>query len=234
MSFPYQTIDVPGASALEVFWNLKREGRTQGFTPVIVGAGRDMELVSENFEVNGESIEDALSQFSTRANSAVEVFQRLRGEYEGDLDEPYDDGFHTVSVADVPDATSPKMGITSHLDISNRKPLASVRIAKIPTLETWLVPIYLKCGGWNACPEAVDHAVVAKYWFDKYGAEIVAATGSVMEFEVARPAATKEAALELAKEQYVYCGDIVDQGVGDIQSLAATVLDDKNWYFWWD
>jgi hypothetical protein len=38
----------------------------------------------------------------------------------------------------------------------------------------------------------------------------------------------------LAKEQYAYCADIVEQGVGTIEALAATLLNGHIWFFWWD
>jgi hypothetical protein len=40
--------------------------------------------------------------------------------------------------------------------------------------------------------------------------------------------------MALAWEQYWYCLDIVDQGVGSVSALAATLLNSTYWYFWWD
>ncbi len=40
-------------------------------------------------------------------------------------------------------------------------------------------------------------------------------------------------ALKLAREQYLYCGDIVSQGVGSIAGLAAILEVSTHWYFWW-
>jgi hypothetical protein len=51
---------------------------------------------------------------------------------------------------------------------------------------------------------------------------------------VARRPATREAALELAREQYLYCNDIVDQGTGSLSGLAASLTTDDWWFFWWD
>ncbi|WP_414650247.1 DUF4253 domain-containing protein, partial [Duganella sp.] len=34
--------------------------------------------------------------------------------------------------------------------------------------------------------------------------------------------------------QYLYCADIVDQGTESIEALAATLLNARVWYFWWD
>lgn len=40
--------------------------------------------------------------------------------------------------------------------------------------------------------------------------------------------------VDVAKEQYGFCNDTVDQGTGTIKSLAETLVDSKIWYFWWD
>ena len=42
------------------------------------------------------------------------------------------------------------------------------------------------------------------------------------------------AALALARDYYLYAPDIVDQGVGDVETLAAAVRGGNAWYFWWD
>ncbi|MEN3327087.1 MAG: hypothetical protein V7638_1894 [Acidobacteriota bacterium] len=51
---------------------------------------------------------------------------------------------------------------------------------------------------------------------------------------VARPASTRDEALALAKQQFIYCSDIVHQGVGSVEALAATLFGATVWYFWWD
>jgi len=38
----------------------------------------------------------------------------------------------------------------------------------------------------------------------------------------------------LAREQYAYCNDLVDQGTESVAALAAGLLDGTVWYFWWD
>jgi hypothetical protein len=40
--------------------------------------------------------------------------------------------------------------------------------------------------------------------------------------------------MQLAMEQYLYCADIVDQGVESVANLATLLLKQKVWYFWWD
>ena len=40
--------------------------------------------------------------------------------------------------------------------------------------------------------------------------------------------------MALAREQFVYCPDIVYQGTGTLAGLAAALLEGTTWYFWWD
>lgn len=89
-------------------------------------------------------------------------------------------------------------------------------------------------GGWNGCPEANVHVALHRHWRERYGAEVVAVSESVVECQVARPPSDRKAALALAVEQRAYCDDIVEQGVGSTAALAATLLDSPVWYFWWD
>jgi len=35
-------------------------------------------------------------------------------------------------------------------------------------------------------------------------------------------------------EMYSYCPDIIDQGVGTLEALAADLMAGHWWYFWWD
>jgi Domain of unknown function (DUF4253) len=45
---------------------------------------------------------------------------------------------------------------------------------------------------------------------------------------------TRKDALDLAREQYIYCSDIVSQGTGTLEALAAGLLGGTAWFFWWD
>jgi hypothetical protein len=51
---------------------------------------------------------------------------------------------------------------------------------------------------------------------------------------VNRPAGTREDALRLAQEQFLFCGDLIHQGMGNVTNLAAILLEGQYWYFWWD
>jgi len=104
----------------------------------------------------------------------------------------------------------------------------------VPTPRGWEAPAFLNFGGWNACPQPAEHCAVLAYWKGRYGAEVASMTRDVIELEVARPPASRDEAMALALEQFDYCEDIVDQGVGTISNLAADLLAGSPWYFWWD
>jgi hypothetical protein len=114
------------------------------------------------------------------------------------------------------------------------EPLPRVHAGLLPTVHGWQAPALLRFGAWNECPSPAENAVHFKYWGDLYGAEVVGIAGDVVELQVARPPHDRDAAVELARQQYLYCRDIVTQGVQTIQRLAATLLDAGVWFFWWD
>lgn len=70
--------------------------------------------------------------------------------------------------------------------------------------------------------------------YERYGAELYAMAGDVVECCVSRPPAGPEAAEALALEQLLYCGDIVDQGTEALLPLAAQLEGAGAWFFWWD
>jgi hypothetical protein len=104
----------------------------------------------------------------------------------------------------------------------------------VPTRASWQLPLLLRFGGWNDCPAPAEHASVLARWERMYGAEIVGMTRDTLELSVGNPPDQREAALDLALEQFAYCTDVVVQGTLTIERLAATLLDGRVWFFWWD
>lgn len=107
-------------------------------------------------------------------------------------------------------------------------------IASIPTTDSTLVPLHLQFGDWNACPSPHVHTALTRYWRDRHGAELATIAGDIVEFTVQRPPSTDSEAKELAMQQYLYCNDIVSQGVGSVATLAVALRQSTRWYFWWD
>jgi hypothetical protein len=184
---------------------------------VILGDAEELERVKETMELNEDTAQEILEHAKE-----VEISEWL----EERESEDYPSG-------EWPDEVPGNDALTSCTDILTGEP-KQVFLATIPVANSWEIPAYLKFGGWNDCPAAEEHVAIMKYWHEKYGATIVALTGDVIECTVERPPQTREEALALAKEMYVYCYDIVDQGVETIENLAASLLKSKLWFFWWD
>ena len=125
-------------------------------------------------------------------------------------------------------------GLISLDDWETGRPFKTVYITILPTENAWEAPIYLRFGGWNANPMPEIHAAAFRRWEEAYGAVPAVMQSDIIEFHVERPAKTRDAARALAREFYIYCNDIVDQGVGDMSVLAALAMSDAPWYFWWD
>ena len=110
---------------------------------------------------------------------------------------------------------------------------APLVLAEIPAKNPWEVFAWLPFGGWNECPQDLEHMAVAKYWFEKYGAVPALAAHGVAEYVLPAPI-PRERAMEAALEQYGYCADIVDQIFETVGALADGLPQSTVWYFWWD
>ncbi len=223
LSGSFEIAFCPGEHALRQLDRLRSEGRNAGFTVIMLGGKEDVDGLVENRECSKICAEDYL-----RLAANVDVQEWLKQQVEADPEcyqsEP------GAWPLEVPDAGK----ISARWEVLSQKPKRAAYLAKIPTPRNWEASAYIGMGGWNACPDAAVLTAFSNRWYERYGAEVVSITHDVMEFSVARPPVSKEAAVELAKEQYIFCSDIVDQGVGDVSTLAATLLNSKYWYFWWD
>jgi Domain of unknown function (DUF4253) len=220
MPLPFEVITCPGATALEEINRIATGGR--GY-PVLLGGAEDYERVIENAE---ESEEDA-DEIAKRA-LAIDTDSWLQERFESDPE------YYEELSGDWPEDVENSGRFIGHTDISSGEPLDQVHIAVLPTEDSWRVPCLLKFGGWNECPFAEEHAAMFKRWQEKYGARVVTVTGDTIEMSVERPPTTRDDALVLAREQYLYCADIVQQGTETIEALAATLVDGTVWFFWWD
>lgn len=99
----------------------------------------------------------------------------------------------------------------------------------------WQVPALLSWdGAANYDLGGAEHAAVLRRWAQRWGAELVTLSFDTMELLVARPPADDAEAALVAMEQYAYCPDIVDQGVGSLAALAVRQVRAPSWLFWWD
>jgi hypothetical protein len=222
MTFPYQVVCVPGIEALAKLTEL---ASADGGFPVIVGDAEALNNLQESFDADSDlNIDETVE--AARAIDPANWFAERRAS---------DPEYYEIEEEEWPnDVSGSGHGLTSHRDITTGEHLPEVNIAIVTAPEAWMVPCYLRIGGWNDCPDAEEHAALFRYWGEKYGARVACVSGDVIEMTVARPPMTKEAAMELAKEQFLYCPDIVYQGTESVEALAAGLLDARVWFFWWD
>lgn len=109
-------------------------------------------------------------------------------------------------------------------------------LAKIPVKHPWMVFAYLPFGEWNDCPDTAALMAVSKYWHEQHGAVPAVLTYDTLEYSVPAPIEPQERALDLAKEQYAFCADIIEQGTPgmSVTRLARDLRQSNIWYFWWD
>lgn len=133
-----------------------------------------------------------------------------------------------------PNRPAVSAGLSVARETISDRPFDKVYIAVLPTEDSTTIPIHLRWGNWNACPPPEYHVAALRSWRDRYGAELVGLSGDVMNLRVARRPGTRAEALALAREHYDYCNDVVDQGLGTLSRLAASLMADDWWFFWWD
>jgi hypothetical protein len=133
-----------------------------------------------------------------------------------------------------PSTADSSPGLTVVTDILKGIFLPKVHIAILPTDDWTTIPAYLHFGGWNACPDAPYHVAALRSWRDRYGIELVGLAFDTFNLTVKHPPRSRDDALALAREQYVYCNDIIDQGVETYSALAASLMANDWWFFWWD
>jgi hypothetical protein len=68
-------------------------------------------------------------------------------------------------------------------------------------------------------------------WDERYGIDIYAAQTDTIQLKLKSVPKDMKA---FANEVYELCPDIVDQGVGDVEKLAAEIVATKAVYLWWD
>ncbi len=229
-AFPYPLEIVHGSEALAAFDRLKREGKG---SPVIIGGEAMLTRTIEHLEFTKKSkrsVEDILRDAANnpfpqalRAEQAAEVARFQKEEPDWIEEDPPMGEWPTEAL------TTPMPGPGLAHDIRTRALHDKLHIALIPTRDATEIPAYLNWGGWNACPKPHHHVAAARYWRDKYGAELVSMGSDVVEFRVARRPQTRDEAMTLAREHSDYNSEIEE-----LLPYAAELMVSDWWYFWWD
>ncbi|MDZ5649539.1 DUF4253 domain-containing protein [Nitrospirillum sp. BR 11828] len=236
-ALPYERITVPGSQAWDHWLRLRAAGR--GW-PVIIGDDEAMERLAEHYSLGDPTVFPGTPPGMVPMLAPSEILEKSKDIrfpqiVEDWPDSPDEDqigvmGEDWVDFPPMPDGPPTLSVVRDH----NHKPHARVHILLIPTDQGWQVPAFLRWGGWNACPPPEAHVAALRFWHEKYGAELIVISNDTMELRVDRLPADKAEAWDLARDQYRYCPDIVDQGVGTVGALAGGLMQMRYWFFWWD
>lgn len=212
-----ETIEVSGDVAIQELNRLRKDWPTTHLFPFIIGSNEDLEQLLDMIEPpedNGDSI----------------IQEAMAFDVAGWLKEHAPERKATWPKKTLP----PSTGILSVKDVLTQQLKPRMHIGLVEVTTDWHLFARLGYGGWNDCPPPHVQVAVHKYWDEKYKTSPVYVSGDTVELLVRSPAVEKECALTLAAEQYAYCYDIVEQGVGSVGKLASGLLSSKYWYFWWD
>ncbi len=221
------------AEVMQLYFRELESGRAEGYTPVLFMADEmALELIESNHtDAGGAEAMHTLFLDQEISGGKEYLFERYR-EMSDELDEEEtDEEDFDLSDYGPMDYEPIKEFVSITEEAPNEGRLILIRV---PTTEPWRVFTWLPFGGWNECPPNNEIMAVSRYWFEKYGAIPAVITSDTLEFYVRNPITYEDDANELAKEQYAFCRDIVDQGLDSVEALAGTILGSNVWYFWWD
>lgn len=218
-----------GRNGPALWEGLRKQLPPHGYWPAVLG---DDDSLARHRGFAVEAAAQSPSDIVAQAAS-IRVDKLLEQLRQGclDPDNPDDSG---PEDGEIFEDAEPVRAFSSCFNALSGKAYPRVWIGMFPTVESCDIPAHLGFGDWNACPKPHEHVAVLKHWAERYGVELVTAASDIIELRAARRPATREEALSLAREQFYYCSDIVEQGVGSIATLAKLLMEGNFWFFWWD
>lgn len=250
-SFPYPLVAVPVADALAT-WEKMRSGPG---TPVILGDAEEVGLFTEfmdsepdlrgdletilakaaSFAFPGDYLarrraeEDAAMQFLSEDLKAREFVQSLK-EIGGVIGGEPELGTWPATASADPGPWFPDRYEVINGEVTAHS-VKTVMIATFPTEDWTEVFAYARFGGWNACPWPHEHVAAFRHWTARYRLELVGMSHDALQLRAGKRPETREEALALAREHYAYCPDLGEQTLSE---LAAGLMANDWWFFWWD
>ncbi|MEX2219368.1 MAG: DUF4253 domain-containing protein [Phycisphaerales bacterium] len=214
---PLVGFDIDSASAIKTWRELRQRTGQTGLYPVIVSDQHDL------LGLTGAEAPSAADILKEAAGiDGAKRLQRLAAENEGAGEGDEEGEAERIAEFTVP------------WNLLDGKPRDDLSLVLLPTTRAWEACAYLAFEAVNFDISSDAHVAVHKYWHEQYGAELVTCGGDVLEFTVARPPRAEAAAAKLAREQFAYCPDLVEQGVGSLGALTRILVGGNIWYFWWD
>ena len=225
--------DKNSVKIMKLFRQMQAEGEKAGYCPLII-------LRDEETQGDRSVLDEWLGIQSEDYNSLNDYTQFLLSEYKDiDVEEYFDSmsEFYLQQAQWEEGEGQPylleieKAGPQNELSVSFIK---DIYIAKVPTDNPYEVLAYIPMGGYNDCPSTDNHIAIAKKWYEEYGAVPCAVSYDTVQYYLAKPVTDDTSLEQLKKEHFIYCYDIVAQGVGSLEDLKRSNKGSRFWYFWWD
>lgn len=218
---------------LEDYNESLERGKREGFIPFIIFVDDNllMDIMFEfdhecDDEIDIEKIRTMRKELIANASSyegkrwldeMLKEYKEDSEHYQEILGSPSDEGY------EIPEL---------YLESSNEEYPAL--LAEVPVSAPWHLFAWFPFGNWNGCPDKKALVNVGRYWFEQHGAVPAFITHDTLEMTVPQPVSDAQS-LYLAKEQYAYCLDQVEQtGLQTIHALADSLRTSTVWHFWWD
>jgi Domain of unknown function (DUF4253) len=223
-----QTLNIAGTYAASELNRLRKEFAQTGLYPVLFGDQTFYEELIERGRIKQESstktTEGIISQ-----SLEIDVPAWFREQLEQDPE------YYRLEQGDWPTETlNMGSGLRGHIDSNTGQLLNQVVIGLISVKNPWEIFATLQWGGWNSCPQPEEHCAIHRYWFNKYGVQVVGITHDSLDCFVTKPPESREECLHLARELTIYNGEFIESGIGTLSNIAAMLSNSKFWYFWWD
>ncbi|MDF2653326.1 MAG: hypothetical protein K0Q73_9131 [Paenibacillus sp.] len=103
----------------------------------------------------------------------------------------------------------------------------------LPAGESQYAPLIVPMGGFNECPQPLEQAVLFRHWQEEHGMVPLVVTQNTWVFRVSKRPATDAAALQLAKEHFLFCQYVLET-FDSVGQYAAYLRQHDVWVFWWD
>ena len=233
MYFPPMADDDPIMAAYSY---AVRRSVHDGYVPLLIVPS---DTLWEILTMNAEAEKGAFKDYDFDADAVEKYREKMLAQPIGDgkriLTERLGERFEHNRVETFDEEEHPVNRFISYWDYETQKTQPMI-LAKIPVKHPWMVFAYLPFGGWNDCPDTAALMAVSKYWHERHGAVPAVLTYDTLEYSVPAPIEPQERALDLAKEQYAFCADIIEQGTPgmSVTRLARNLRQSNIWYFWWD
>ena len=208
-------------------------GKREGFIPFIIFVDDNL-LMDIMFEFDHECDDEIdIEKIRTMRKELIANASSYEGKRWLDemLKEYQDDSEHYQEILGTPSDKGYEIP-ELHLESSNEEYPAL--LAEVPVSAPWHLFAWFPFGNWNGCPDKKALVNVGRYWFEQHGAVPAFITHDTLEMTVPQPVSDAQS-LYLAKEQYAYCLDQVEQtGLQTIHALADSLRTSTVWHFWWD